>query len=70
MGDTLSSRIRTAREEASLSREAVAAALGVSLATVVRMETGRTKRITTDTLVTIANVTGKPLSYFLGTVAA
>lgn len=70
MADQLSQKIHDARKEAGLSREGLAAALGVSLATIVRYETGRTKRISTDTLLEIAKATKQPLSYFLGTVAA
>lgn len=53
-----------------MSREQVAAELGVSLSTVVRYETGRTQRISTDTLLAIAKATKQPLSFFLGKVAA
>lgn len=70
MPDPLSQKIRQARDEAGLSREQVAAGLGVSLSTVVRYETGRTQRISTDTLLEIARVTRKPLSFFLGKAAA
>lgn len=69
MADQLASRIRKAREESGLSREKLAGELGVSLATVVRYETGRTKRISTETLISIAKATGQPLSFFLGKVA-
>lgn len=65
MGDVVASRIREARNDAGLSRETVAYELGVSLATVVRMETGRGKRgVTVDRLSKIAALTGKPLAYF------
>lgn len=47
-----------------MSREQVAAALGCSLATVVRYETGRTTRITAARLVEIARATGKPVTFF------
>ena len=53
-----------------MSREQVAAALGCSLATVVRHETGRTQRITFERLVAIAKVTGQPLDYFMDGAAA
>lgn len=68
--DPLASKIRQARTEAGMSREGLAGRLGVSLATVIRLETGRTQRISTDTLVGIAKATKKPLSFFLGKVAA
>lgn len=71
MADQLAARIKDARKEAKLSREQVAAALGVSLSTVVRWETGRTKRISLDTLLGIASATGHDLGYFMsGGVAA
>lgn len=70
MADALATKIREARNEAELSREQLASALGVSLSTVVRYETGRTQRISTDTLLEIARATRKPLSFFLGQVAA
>jgi transcriptional regulator with XRE-family HTH domain len=70
VADELASKIREARTDAALSREQVAAALGVSLSTIVRYETGRTTRIATATLLEIAKVTQKPLSFFLGQAAA
>lgn len=70
MTDLLATKIRSARKEADLSREMLAAELGVSLATVVRLETGRTKRVSTDRLLAVAKATRQPLSYFLGGEAA
>lgn len=70
MADELSKRIAQARGDAGLSREQLAGELGVSLATVVRMETGRTKRVSADRLLEVARVTRKPLSFFLGKAAA
>lgn len=70
MTDRLASKIRSARAEAGLSREQLAAALGVSLSTVVRYETGRTDRIQMATLLGIAKATKQPLTYFLGKAAA
>jgi transcriptional regulator with XRE-family HTH domain len=70
MEDQLAINIRQARHEAGLSREQVAAALGCSLSTVVRYETGRTKRIGVETLVRIGNATGKPLHFFIEGIAA
>jgi transcriptional regulator with XRE-family HTH domain len=70
VADLLATRIRSARKDADLSREALAAQLGVSLATVVRYETGRTKRISANTLISVAKATRKPLSYFLAEEAA
>lgn len=70
MVDPLASKIRSARERSGLTREQLAAKLGVSLATVVRLETGRTTRVTTDRLLAVAKATKQPLSFFLGKVAA
>lgn len=70
MADQLSTKIRQARVDAGLSREKLAAELGVSLATVVRLETGRTTRVSTDRLLAVAKATKQPLSFFLGKVAA
>lgn len=66
----LPTRIREARKDAGLSREQLAAHLGVSLATVVRMETGRTQRISVESLLKIGEATGKPLAWFLNGAAA
>lgn len=70
MTDSLATKIRTARKDADLTREKLAGELNVSLSTIVRLETGRTQRISAETLMKIAVVTKKPLSYFLGQVAA
>lgn len=70
MVDPLASKIRQARKDADMSREKLAGELGVSLATVVRLETGRTKQVSAARLVAVAVATKKPLSYFLGPVAA
>lgn len=70
MADELSTRIRLAREGASLTQEQIAAALGVVVSTYVRLETGRTKRVSAETLRRIGELTGKPLSYFFEEVTA
>ena len=70
MADALAARIRQAREEAGLSRELVAGQIGVSLATLIRYETDDRNRITLDKLQRIAEVTGKPLVWFINDVAA
>lgn len=70
MSDELAILIRKARTDAGFSREQVAAGLGVSLVTVVRMESGRTKRISAERLVQLGALTNKPLSFFLGKAAA
>ena len=62
--DELAVRIRRARVEAGLSREYLAGKIGVSLATIVRYETGRTRRISVELLDKIAGATGKPLVWF------
>jgi transcriptional regulator with XRE-family HTH domain len=66
MADEFSTRIRRARTEAGLSREHLAGKIGVSLATVVRYETGRTQRISISLLGKIAQATGKPVVWFFG----
>jgi transcriptional regulator with XRE-family HTH domain len=69
--DALSDRIREAREDAGLTQEQIAPLLGVTLATVSRYERGIGKRgISVAMLARIAQVTGKPLSFFLSEVAA
>lgn len=70
MADTLADRIRTARKESGMSREQAAVALGVSLRTFARWETGESQQLTATRLQQIAAVLGKPLAYFLSEVAA
>ena len=70
MADQLAARIKQARLEAGMSREQVAVALGLSLATIVRYETGRTKRISFGTLLAIGQVTEHPLEFFMDGAAA
>lgn len=65
MAPSLGNRIRTARDAAGLTREEVAARIGVNWRTLARYESGETKRISYETLVEIAVATGKPISYFL-----
>jgi transcriptional regulator with XRE-family HTH domain len=60
----LSTRIRRARTEAGLTREQLAVKIGVSMATLVRYETGRTKRLPLVKLDKIAQATGKPVVWF------
>lgn len=60
----LGDRIRQARREAGLTAEQMAPLIGVTLATIYRHETGKTKQIGFARLVRIAEVTGKPLSWF------
>lgn len=64
MTDELAVRIRQARTDAGLSREYLAGKIGVSLATVVRYETGRTHRISIELLSKIAEATNKPIVWF------
>jgi transcriptional regulator with XRE-family HTH domain len=70
MADQLAEKIRKARKDADLSREELAAALGVSLVTVVRIETGRTMNVSAVRLLGIAKATKKPLAFFLGKAEA
>lgn len=68
MADTLSIRIRSARDEAKLTREQMAPMVGVTLRTLARYESGETQRISVVMLLRIARVTGQPLTYFLNGV--
>lgn len=70
MADHLATQIKTARKTAGLSREQLAGALGVSLSTIVRYETGRTQRISVRTVSSIAVATDQPMAFFLGEAAA
>lgn len=70
MSTEMSDRIRAARKSAGLSREKLAGELGVSLSTVVRLETGRTKRVSVEMLQAVARATGQPLAYFITDKAA
>lgn len=67
MADELAIRLRLARTEAGLSRELLAGMIGVSFATLVRYETGRTQRTSLETLAKIAEATDKPLVWFFET---
>lgn len=70
MADSIATRIKDARVEAGLSREQVAAALGVSLSTVIRYETGPASRLSVDRLRELAVITKRPLAFFLDEAAA
>lgn len=65
MRDLLSVRIREARVAADKTMEQMAPLLGVSLRTYVRIESGETKRVPFDRLVRIAQITEKPLTFFV-----
>lgn len=60
----ISQRVREARGAAGLSRMDVAQALGVSMSTVIRIETGRAD-ISISRLAELARLTGKPVGFFL-----
>jgi transcriptional regulator with XRE-family HTH domain len=60
--------LKAAREEAGLSTADVAAASGLSVATVTRLEKGRVKRPTVDVLERYAKAVGRELR--LSVVAA
>lgn len=70
MADALAEKIRTARKTAGIKPEEMAVELGVSVSTLMRMETGRTREISVQTLLKVAKATKRPLSYFLGKAAA
>lgn len=65
---SLGSRIRSARKDAGISPEALAVDLGVSAATIFRIERDATD-VSVKRLGRIAEVTGKPISYFIGQAA-
>lgn len=65
VADKVSSRIRSARTEAGLTREQMAPRLGVTLRTLSRWESGETPGISFTSLALIAEVTGKPIAYFV-----
>lgn len=65
MADLLSERIRQARTDAGLTREQLFPLLGVSLRTLTRWESGETTRISMEKVTRIAEVTGKPLAFFV-----
>jgi transcriptional regulator with XRE-family HTH domain len=66
---SLAQKIRQARVDADLTREELAVALGVSLSTVVRYETGRTEP-TYSKLARVARATKQPVAFFVGKAAA
>jgi transcriptional regulator with XRE-family HTH domain len=70
MADALADKIRKARKDAGISPEKMAVTLGISVSTLMRMETGRTREISVQALMKIAKATKQPLSYFLGKAAA
>lgn len=62
---TIGEQIKTARQEAGFkNRERLAVELDVSMATIARWESGKTSP-SVRSLIAIATVTGKPLSYFV-----
>lgn len=65
----LGQRIREAREEAGFTAEQMAPLVGVTMGTLLRHERGETKRISYERLARIGEVTGKPLSWFMGQAA-
>lgn len=71
MTDSLPQRIREARLEAGFTQEQMAPMIGVTLVTMSRYERGIGKRgITLSMLARIAEVTGKPITFFITEVAA
>ncbi len=68
MNDSLGTKVRNARREAQIPPEVLAVALGVSVATVFRIERD-VSDISVKRLGQIAEVTGQPISYFIGNVA-
>lgn len=70
MAPSLGHRIRTARNNAGLTREQLGAQIGVNWRTVARYENDETQEISYVKLAAIAKATSKPLAYFVGKVAA
>lgn len=68
MSASLGTQVRNARKEAQLKPEDLAVALGVSVATVFRIERGDSD-VSVKRLQKIAEATRKPLGYFLGAAA-
>ncbi len=66
---SIGTKVRTARREAKMSPEELAVALGVSSATMFRIERDATD-VTVQRLALIAEATGRPMSYFLNGEAA
>lgn len=65
MTASLGTLIRTAREDAGLTREAMSPHIGVTLRTLARWERDETENIPMLKMIDVARVTGKPLSFFL-----
>lgn len=61
----LAQRIRRARKAAKLSQEELGAQLGIEQSTVSLIETGVTE-VSALRLVKIANILGRPVTWFLG----
>ncbi len=68
MRDSLGTKVRNARREAKIPPEVLAVALGVSVATVFRIERD-VSDISVKRLGQISAATGKPISYFIGNAA-
>lgn len=68
MSASLGAQVKSARVGAGLSPEALAVELGVSAATVFRIERGDSD-VSVKRLQKIAEATQKPLGYFLGSAA-
>jgi transcriptional regulator with XRE-family HTH domain len=70
VASSIPTRIRSARDDAGLTREQMAPQVGVTLRTLSRWESGETPGISFASLSRIAEVTGKPLAYFVTDEAA
>lgn len=66
---SIGTRVREARKEANVSPEQLAVALGVSTATVFRIERDDSD-LSVKRLEVIAKTTQKPIAYFLNGLAA
>ena len=70
MTDQLADRIRSARDDAGMTRENMAPQLGVAVRTLSRWESGETQGIRVEMVAAIARLTGKPMAFFVSEEAA
>lgn len=69
MANSIGSRIRQAREDAGFTAEQLAPQVGVTMGTLLRWERDE-NAISVKNVMRIAEITGKPLTYFVAEEAA
>ena len=69
MANSIGSRIRQAREEVGFTAEQLAPQVGVTMGTLLRWERDE-NAISVKNVMRIAEITGKPLTYFVAEEAA